>query len=74
MRTFARRISKRNVSEPNGVEVSLRWDIRAFLLRDVLPTLIMLIILIICSSAVAEKIERAKISRAVGVLETGPRQ
>jgi hypothetical protein len=34
----------------------------------------MVIVFIICSSVVADKIERAKISRAVGVLETGPRQ
>ena len=58
--------SRKNVTcrkDPKG-ENLLLLRVRSFLLRDLVPSLIMLIIISICTSFVAEKIYQAKASRS----------
>jgi uncharacterized membrane-anchored protein YitT (DUF2179 family) len=55
---------KRNLSKRTKFEASFLQRILSFLLQDLVPTLIMLIILSIFTSLVAEKIYRAKTSRS----------
>ncbi|MDX9709774.1 MAG: hypothetical protein RBT64_09485 [Trichloromonas sp.] len=58
----------REIQERVAVKEGPRRGLLTFLLRDALPILIMIIFLIACTVLLSEKIEQAKLSRAVGVL------
>lgn len=58
----------REIQERVAVKAGPRRSFLTFLLRDALPMLIMIIFLIVCTIVLSEKIEEAKLSRAVGVL------
>ncbi len=62
------RPDNREIQERVAVKEGPRRGLLTFLLRDALPMLIMIIFLIVCTFALSEKIERTKMTRAVGVL------
>ncbi|WP_432821516.1 hypothetical protein [Trichloromonas sp.] len=64
-------IPKNTSSKCSKIDCSYLQRIRSFLLRDVLPLLVMVIILSICALFVAEKIYQAKASRTVNMVEGG---
>lgn len=57
-------LSKPNVSKWPKPEASYSQRMLSFLLRELVPTLLIVIILSICTSLVAEKIYQAKASKA----------
>ncbi len=57
-------IPKRKLSKREKVEWTYLLRIRSFLLRDLLPSLIILIIISMCASLVAKRIHQAKNSRS----------
>ena len=64
MRTLSMRsMSKPNLSNWPKTEASPRQRLRTFLLRDLLPSLIMVIILSVFASLLGQKIDQAKSSR-----------
>jgi len=69
-----RGITKSNSSKWSKTEVSFQERLFFFLLWDLAPTLIMMILFTFCTSLVAEKIHNAKASHSIRVVKNDAHQ
>ncbi|OHB25142.1 MAG: hypothetical protein A2X84_09070 [Desulfuromonadaceae bacterium GWC2_58_13] len=75
MKTLSiRYMPKRKVSKWSKFEPPLLQRSLSFLLRDLLPSLVILIVLSLCVLLVAGKIDRAKHSHTVNMVDAGSHQ